>query len=294
MAIERVPEPETVMEGVQSVDAFYRAGLPGGPMFPIYQFNCLQLSRLLPHGAVVLDVACGPAHFLSQLLAGRPDLTAIGVDLSAPMLDMARRHGKGAGLEHRLTLIRADVEQTVDVVAGPVDAIVCMAALHQCGDVSALRRMLAAIRRVQQRDGCVVWLFDLERPHNEHTIEVITDAHDMFSDQTPQSEPFKRDLVNSLRAGWTHEELRRATVDAGLKLNSAHGNQAQLHFAFPKKDEKDEKAADAEGAADSEDIFFDGQQWSGPELSAWDGVRFASLTRALERAAGRRKHLRRS
>ena len=66
--LERIPEQDIVMQEGNAVAAFDAAGLNGGPLFPIYHFNSLGYSQLLPQGAVVVDLFCGPARFIELSL----------------------------------------------------------------------------------------------------------------------------------------------------------------------------------------------------------------------------------
>ena len=126
MAIPRVPEQELVMESADSVKAFDGAGVPGGPLFPIYHFNATALSQLLPAGAKVLDLFCGSAQFLQYLLRGRDDLCGIGLDLSQGMLELAQKNVASAGLADRIQFVHADAVTADRAIKEPVAAVTCL------------------------------------------------------------------------------------------------------------------------------------------------------------------------
>ncbi len=230
--MQRVPEPDTVMDTDPSVEAFDAAGLPGGPLYPIYLFNGIRLSALLPPNALVVDLACGPGQFLAHLLTGREDLRGVGIDLSQPMLDVAAAHWGELGLGERVRLVRGDVRETPVLIAERVAAVVCMSALHQCPDRETLCGVLEAVRELRERDGCAVWLFDLVRPEDEKLVSLIPRSHEMFSGRrlTPA---FKQDWMNSLRAGWTFAELSEALRECGLEALGIEANNSQLHVLPP-------------------------------------------------------------
>ena len=70
-----------------------------------------SVARLLehldpPHGSRVLDLGCGSGAWLVELLARRPDLTAIGVDTHLHPDRVARANARGVG--DRLTWHEGD------------------------------------------------------------------------------------------------------------------------------------------------------------------------------------------
>lgn len=54
---------------------------------------------LLPQGAGVLELACGPGNVTRHLLQRRPDLKVLGTDLAPAMLDIARAVNPDATFE---------------------------------------------------------------------------------------------------------------------------------------------------------------------------------------------------
>lgn len=48
------------------------------------------VTRIEPHGASVLDVACGPGNVSAYLAKVRPDLTLVGIDLAEGMVKQAK------------------------------------------------------------------------------------------------------------------------------------------------------------------------------------------------------------
>jgi len=57
----------------------------------------------------VLDLACGDAPFLIDLCRRNPAITAYGVDIASEAIEYGRLRVKEAGLEHRITLLTADM-----------------------------------------------------------------------------------------------------------------------------------------------------------------------------------------
>jgi SAM-dependent methyltransferase len=95
-------------------------------------------------GGRVLDLGCGTGEWLLRLLVARPDLHGVGVDLSAPALEEARRRTGELGLEERVTWVEGDGATWSD---GAVDVVLCIGATHAlggpAGTLGAMRGHLA-------------------------------------------------------------------------------------------------------------------------------------------------------
>ena len=79
-------------EGRKSLTAWtYQAG-PGRYYQPAYRHIAEAIG--LERGAF-LDVGCGPGWLSIHVAAGKPELDAIGIDLSTTMLDLARKNQGG-------------------------------------------------------------------------------------------------------------------------------------------------------------------------------------------------------
>jgi SAM-dependent methyltransferase len=116
----------------------------------------LLLQRLdPPDGGRVLDLGCGSGAWLLTLLAARPDLSGVGVDLSAPALAVARRQADEWGLAGRVELVEGDATTYDD--GGPSDVVLCIGASHvfggPAGTLAALRGHLRPGGRVLFGDG---------------------------------------------------------------------------------------------------------------------------------------------
>lgn len=220
------------METPASVEAFHWAGEPGGPLFATYQVLATAVSREVPEGATVVDVFCGSGRFLRRLLAGRPDIRGIGVDLSARMLEVTGRGLAEDGVAGQVELVRADARDLDAVVSGPVAAVVSMSALHHCPTRDDLVAVLAAVGRVRARDGAAVWLFDLVRPESDALLERIPRSYELISGARLPPD-FRADWITSLHAGWSVDEMAAAAAEAGLALDVSTGDYSQLHRSGP-------------------------------------------------------------
>jgi ubiquinone/menaquinone biosynthesis C-methylase UbiE len=94
----------------------------------IWQTSCASLLDAVPSNQArlqALDLGVGPGVSALAMGRGRPELSFIGLDLSQPMLKIARDNRKIAGWSpQRLSLLRGDAlqlpfaEETMDVVTG--------------------------------------------------------------------------------------------------------------------------------------------------------------------------------
>jgi len=58
-----------------------------------------RFCALLPQGAAVLELACGPGNVTKYLLRQRPDLRVLGTDLAPAMIELARANNPTASFE---------------------------------------------------------------------------------------------------------------------------------------------------------------------------------------------------
>lgn len=103
----------------------------------------------LPAGARVLDAGCGPGLVAQALLADPRGYRVLGCDLSAEMVERARR--RCAGAADRAELVQASVEAVAGEIAagrrGAVTACVSRLVLHHAPDPAGfVRAQVDALR----------------------------------------------------------------------------------------------------------------------------------------------------
>ncbi len=106
-------------------------------------------------GDRVLDVACGPGNFTRDFAAASAEGLVVGIDASAPMLDVAVRDTESANVAY----LRGDA-CALPFRDGSFDAVCCFAALYL---IEEPMRALAEIVRVLAPGGRVALLTSCNR-----------------------------------------------------------------------------------------------------------------------------------
>ena len=108
----------------------------------VYRRLAADVAESTPDGATVLDIGTGPGVLLAELARRRPDLTLIGVDLSADMVSAAARNLAPFGA--RASVEQADVAE-LPFADGSVDVVVSSLSLHHW---DRPREAIGELRRV--------------------------------------------------------------------------------------------------------------------------------------------------
>lgn len=105
----------------------------------------------------VLDIGCGHGVIAARILHDIPGAIVVGVDGSAPMLELARE--RLAPYVARFTLAQADFETMTpgDLPGGPFDVAIAVQSIHNCTD-EGKKRTLAAARTVLAPSGLFLLL----------------------------------------------------------------------------------------------------------------------------------------
>jgi ubiquinone/menaquinone biosynthesis C-methylase UbiE len=115
--------------------------------------------RPVPPGGRILDVGTGPGLMPTWWAVKRPDIEVVGLDMSAPMLELARRRARRHGVSGRVRFLRADATDT-GLPSGSFDVVVCHYMLHHIAEPAGVLREMARLTG----PGGVVLACDLVRP----------------------------------------------------------------------------------------------------------------------------------
>jgi ubiquinone/menaquinone biosynthesis C-methylase UbiE len=199
--MERVLEPEIMDDERQSI-AYANADFSTS--------NQLFVDMLIRDFPAALrkavDIGCGPGDVVIRLARAEPGIHITAIDGSAPMIALARRAVRAAGLENRVTFLQGSVPGVMLEDHG-YDAVLSKDLLHHLPDPSVL---WSEIKRLGQ-PGAAVCVMDLVRPDTPQAARQIVDA------VAAREDPILReDFYNSLRAAFTIDEVRGQLVAARL------------------------------------------------------------------------------
>jgi cyclopropane fatty-acyl-phospholipid synthase-like methyltransferase len=190
--VNRVLEPE-LMDDPKQAEAYARADFAEENQGFVDRFK-----EYFPEFSQekVLDLGCGPADIPIRFAKLYPACQVIGIDASAPMIQLGEQAVKQAGLTDRIALRCERFEE----VAGAriVDAVISNSLLHH------LPNPLLFWQKLRQlvKPGAPVLVMDLLRPESSEAAQAIVD-------QYAANEPdiLRRDFYNSLLAAFTEDEI---------------------------------------------------------------------------------------
>lgn len=198
--LPREPEPDLVMQDEEQVKAYSHAGRIQGVMSAAYLFHSGQVSSVINGARRVIDLGCGPATQLAQIASLNPDCEFSGVDLSATMIESARKHIVACGLNN-VSFSEGDITKLSQFENHSVDAVISTMALHHLPTREHLAECFREIKRVLKPGGAI-YLTDFGRLNSLRSV--YTFAY-MNADQQPHI--FSLDYERSLRAAFLREDF---------------------------------------------------------------------------------------
>jgi len=228
------------MEDPQNVESFHDQGADRGALAPVYHFNALAISALLPYEGTVVDLGSGSGQFLRYLARCRPDCRIVGFDLSEGMVNLGNRELRASGLDAAVRLDLGDMMRFSGQISERVDVVSSIFAFHHLPSSEDLIRCLEEIRMVREKSGCGVWIFDHARPRSAETAGVFPK---LFTPEATES--FRRDSTNSLLASFSFRELSER-IDAASMGRFSHEcshilRLYQIHWLRPEGTETAKK-----------------------------------------------------
>jgi len=198
MMLERILEKQ-VMDGLEEARS-YDAMDHSEP-------NQAVVNRLIELGAQgrMLDIGTGPGDIPIRIARRLETARIVAVDLSEPMLAIARDKVAAAGFSDRIAVEFADAGR-LPFANDSFDVVFSNTIVHHLPDPLP---MLREVNRVSRPDGCLL-IRDLYRPETTGRIDELVALH---ADSEPDHQRMLRD---SLHAAFTPDELQALADEAGL------------------------------------------------------------------------------
>jgi ubiquinone/menaquinone biosynthesis C-methylase UbiE len=157
-------------------------------------------------GGAILDVGTGPARIAIALCRSDPSARLVATDLSAAMLELARRNVAAAGMAARIECVRGDAKG-LPWPAGRFEAVISNSIVHHIPDPApALAEM---VRQVSP--GGTLFVRDLARPATADEADGLVAAY-----AGVESESARSLFAASLHAALTLTEVRAIAGALGL------------------------------------------------------------------------------
>lgn len=201
--MKRIPEPE-LMEDEAQARAYAQADF-GEPHDHFIELFRKHFPGWQARGRV-LDLGCGPADITLRFARAFPACRLLGVDGAQAMLDYGRQAVAAAGLESRVTLVRARLPEAV-LPDQDYDAVISNSLLHHLAEPMVLWE---SIRRYAGT-GAPVFVMDLMRPDSRATARDLQQRY--AADEPPV---LQQDFYHSLLAAYTPEEVEAQLTMAQL------------------------------------------------------------------------------
>jgi cyclopropane fatty-acyl-phospholipid synthase-like methyltransferase len=190
--MDRILEPE-LMDDPKQAEAYARADFAEENQGFVNRFQ-----DYFPDFSAgrVLDLGCGPADIPIRFVKLYPACQVIGIDASAPMIQLGEQAVRQEGMSDRITL-RCERFEAVSG-ARIVDAAISNSVLHH------LPNPLQFWHKLRQlvKPGAPVLVMDLIRPDSPEEARAIVDRY-----AAGEPDILRRDFYNSLLAAFTEDEV---------------------------------------------------------------------------------------
>ena len=208
--MQRIPEEELMEDPAQAL-AYTEADFSAthGARVAIFR-------SLFPHldlAGPVLDLGCGSGDVLLRFARAFPSPRFVGVDGSAPMLQLAQRAIDAEPALRDRVQVRYGIIPNCALPAEPWRLVMSHSLLHQLHDPRVLWRTISDCAG----SGCAVFVADLRRPASELEARRLVEATSAHEPQILQ-----RDFFNSLCAAFEPDEVRAQLAEAGLAHLQVH------------------------------------------------------------------------
>lgn len=200
--MQRIPEAELMDDPAQAL-AYARADFsePHNHFVELFAQRCV-----MPAGAAVLDLGCGPGDICRRFARAFPDCRIHAVDASPAMLELGRNDTRAARLHDRIAFIQAYLPDA-ELPRAAYDVILSNSLLHH---LPAADTLWNSIRRFG-KPGTFVFVMDLLRPDSTARAAQLVE---LYADGEP--EILRQDFFNSLCAAYRLDEITAQLQAHGL------------------------------------------------------------------------------
>lgn len=158
----------------------------------------------------ILDLGTGTARIPILICEAVEDCRIMACDLAVTMLDIAKLNIAVAGFESRIQLYHGDAK-SLDCQDDECDWVISNSLIHHLPDpASAFQHALRVLR-----PGGRVFIRDLYRPENNHSIEALVATY--AANEPPENQQLLR---QSLAAALTLGEVRELVCELGFSADS--------------------------------------------------------------------------
>ena len=189
----RTPEPEIMLDIDQAFS--YLKNSREKPK-NLFKFFYKKLLKDLDTGSIV-DLGCGPGDLTIEIANLHPTVTVAGIDASQAMISIANK-------DHPSVEFYC---LPITTVTDNYDRVVSSMTLHHFHNPL---EFWDTIKTIKPKD---VFVFDMIRPTDEETLQSIVNDNGPYLDDV-----FQTDLENSLRAGFTINEIKEQLAECNLPL----------------------------------------------------------------------------
>lgn len=179
----RIPEPKSIMDNIDQCRSYNKyASNPES----LNEYIELYTKLIGISTGNVVDLGSGSCNFVIALAQAFPKLNFVCYESSSAMIEIAKENITKNNLENRIKIIQDDLL----TVHGKYDVVLANRVLHHIEDTKQFWETINSL-------GDSLMVFDINRPSEELISNIQCD------------DPiYKQDVVNSLRAAYTSDEVK--------------------------------------------------------------------------------------